>query len=122
MELQIPEIRAWYARFASHRTFVRLDGRGSGLSERAIDSYSVDSLVLDLEAVVDALGLERFALLAQMNSGLAAITYAARHPEKVDALILWCAYTKGSEFFEDTGTRFLRDAVNRDLHMLPATP
>ena len=63
MELQIPEIRDWYARFAEHRTFVRLDGRGSGMSEREISEYSAESLVLDLEAVVDALGLDRFALI-----------------------------------------------------------
>ena len=89
-------MRDWYERFAAHRTFIRFDGRGTGLSEREITEYSVESLVLDLEAVVEALGLERFTLLGQMNSGLAAITYAARHPERLDALILWCAYTRGS--------------------------
>jgi class 3 adenylate cyclase len=116
-ELQIPEIRNWYERFASQRTFVRFDGRGTGLSEREIADYSTESLVRDLEAVVDALGLDRLTLMGQMNSGLAAITYAARHPDKVEALILWCAYTRGSEFFEDSGTLFLRDALSRDWGM-----
>jgi len=117
MELQIPEIRNWYERFAAHRTFVRLDGRGTGLSEREIAEYSVESLVLDLEAVVEALALDHFTLIGQMNSGLAAITYAAQHAEQVDALILWCAYTRGSEFFDDSGTLFLRDALTRDWGM-----
>jgi len=117
MELQIPEMRSWYERFAAHRTFVRLDGRGTGLSERDIAEYSVESLVLDLKAVVEAIGLDRFTLIGQMNSGLAAITYAARHVEHVEALILWCAYTRGSEFFDDSGTLFLRDALSRDWGM-----
>ena len=117
MELQIPEVRSWYERFAAHRTFVRLDGRGTGLSEREISTYSVESLVVDLEAVVEALGLDRFTLLGQMNSGLAAISYAAHHPEQVDALVLWCAYARGDEFFDDSGTLFLRDAIGRDWGM-----
>ena len=114
MEFQIPEIRTWYERFAGQRTFIRIDGRGTGLSEREISEYSVDSLVLDLEAVSKSLGLDHFTVLGQVNSGLAAITYAARHPEQVDALILWCAYARGSEFFDDSGTLFLRDALTRD--------
>ena len=117
MELQIPEIRTWYERFAAQRTFVRLDGRGTGLSEREIAEYSVESLVLDLEAVIEALELDHFTLIGQVNSGLAAIAYAARHAEQVDALILWCAYTRGSEFFDDSGTLFLRDALSRDWGM-----
>ena len=43
----------------------------------------------DLETVVDALGLERFPLLGISQGGPIAITYAARHPERVSHLVVY---------------------------------
>jgi pimeloyl-ACP methyl ester carboxylesterase len=45
--------------------------------------------VRDLEAVVDALKLKRFALYGISAGGPAAIAYAARHPQRVTRLVLW---------------------------------
>ena len=64
LEWQFPERRAWYARLSQARMLIRHDGRGSGLSEREVNDFSLDSQILDLEAVVDHLGLERFAIFA----------------------------------------------------------
>ena len=68
--------------------FVRYDGRGTGLSDRAVDDFSIDARVSDLEAVVDALGLETFGILAISAGGQAAIAYTAKHPERVTRLVL----------------------------------
>jgi class 3 adenylate cyclase len=46
--------------------------------------------VLDLEAVVDQLGLERLDLLGSLPTGPVAVAYAARHPDRISHLILWC--------------------------------
>ena len=78
------------------RRLVRYDGRGTGLSQREVSDYSLDAWVLDLEAVVDRLGLERFALYGPSGSGPVAIAYAARHPERVQHLILWAAWARSS--------------------------
>jgi class 3 adenylate cyclase len=121
MEWRLPEIRRWYERFAERHQLVRFDARGTGLSERELRVYSLDDLVMDLEAVVDRLKLSRFTLLGAINSGLPAIAYAARHPQRVPRLILWCAYARGSEFFDDTGTQALRIVLNRDWHMFTET-
>jgi pimeloyl-ACP methyl ester carboxylesterase len=51
-------------------------------------------LVRDLETVVDALGLDRFALLGIPQGGAVAAAYAARHPERVSHLILYGAYAR----------------------------
>jgi class 3 adenylate cyclase len=59
--------------------------------------YSLDAQVLDLEAVVDRLDLDRFALLAIIDGGPAAITYAARHAERVSHLALWCSWARYSD-------------------------
>src|SRR3990172_5628600 len=74
---------------ARNHLFVRYDGRGMGLSDRDISHFSLEAKVADLEAVVDALELERFALLGTSEGGPTAIAYAARHPERVTHLILY---------------------------------
>jgi len=94
LEWQYPEFRRWYECLAEQRKLVRYDHRGSGLSERDVTDYSLDALVLDLKAVLDRLGLERFALLGPSQSGPVAVAYAARHPERVSHLILWCSWAR----------------------------
>jgi class 3 adenylate cyclase len=100
LEWQWPENRRWYERLAENTKLVRYDVRGSGLSERNVSDFSLDAHVLDLEAVVDRLGLERFVLFGYNNSGPVAVAYAARHPERVSHLILWCTFARGSDYFQ----------------------
>jgi pimeloyl-ACP methyl ester carboxylesterase len=49
----------------------------------------------DLETVVDAAGLARFALLGMSQGGAIAIAYAARHPARVERMVLYGAYARG---------------------------
>ena len=99
VEWQVPEFRVWYERLARKRMLVQYDCRGTGLSERGVDDYSLDAMVRDLEAVADCLELPSFTLWGSVNFGPVAIAYAARHPERVSQLILWCTYARGSDFF-----------------------
>jgi len=94
LEWQWPEWRRWYEGLARRRKVVRYDGRGGGLSDRDVADFSLEARVLDLEAVVDRLGLERFVLLAAGTVGPTAIAYAVRHPPRVSHLLLWCAYAR----------------------------
>jgi len=89
MEWQFPQWRRWYESLAQRRKVVRYDCRGAGLSDRDVSDFSLDAYALDLEAVVDRLGLESFVLLSPIHSGPVAIAYAARHPERVSYLVLW---------------------------------
>ena len=68
--------------------FVRLDPRGMGMSDREVDRITIDAWVSDLEAVVDRLELDQFVLGRSGFSGVIAITYATRHPERVSRLTL----------------------------------
>ena len=92
--LYVPECRRWYERLAQKRMLVRYDVRGTGWSEREVSDHSLEALVTDLEAVVDRLGLEDFALLGAADAGPVAIAYAARYPERVSRLILWCSWAR----------------------------
>ncbi|MDP2676002.1 MAG: adenylate/guanylate cyclase domain-containing protein [Dehalococcoidia bacterium] len=78
---------------ASHK-LVRYDGRGTGLSNRSVEGSTLEQWVSDLEAVVDAAGLQRFALLGISQGGPSAIVYALRHPERVSHLILYGSWAK----------------------------
>lgn len=89
-----PLWRHWLDGLADGRTLLRYDERGSGLSDRDVSRFSVEAWVEDLEAVVDAAGLERFSLLGLSNGGAVAIAYAVRHPERVSHLVLSGAFAQ----------------------------
>ena len=76
------------------RRLVRFDWRGTGLSDHDVGDVSAARRVADLEAVVDALGVEKVALFAWMMSGPPAIMYAASHPERVSHLILYGSFAR----------------------------
>ncbi len=78
----------------AHHLIVQYDGRGCGLSERGLRDYSLEPRVRDLEAVVDALKLKRFALRGYSAGGPATIAYAARHPERVTRVILMDTFAR----------------------------
>lgn len=80
---------------AENHTLIRYDERGTGLSDWDAKDLSFEAWVNDLEAVVDAAGLERFPLFAMSQAGAVAVAYAARYPEKVSHLILLGAYARG---------------------------
>ena len=81
----------WWRALSEGRLLVRYDERGCGLSDWAVDvsSFTLDAWVRDLETVADTLGLERFPLLGISQGGPIALTYAARHPERVSHLVVY---------------------------------
>jgi pimeloyl-ACP methyl ester carboxylesterase len=94
-DLQSPIWRHLYRALAKDHTLVRYDPRGNGLSDRTVDEISFDAFVRDLEAVVDASGMTRFALLGISQGCAVAIAYAVRHPDRVSHLILYGGYALG---------------------------
>ena len=87
--------RHWLKGLSENNTLVRYDERGCGLSDWNVDNFDLDSWVMDLETVVDEMGLERFPLLGISQGASIAIEYTVRHPEKVSGLILYGGYTRG---------------------------
>jgi pimeloyl-ACP methyl ester carboxylesterase len=56
---------------------------------------SPETMLHDLEAVVDALALERFALLGISGGAATSIAYTVRHPHRVSKLVLFGGYAQG---------------------------
>jgi len=85
---------------AGGRRVVTFDFLGFGASDKpAGASYSFPQQLADLEAVVEALGLERIVPVAHDSSGLASINFALDHPDRVDSVIMLnSAYAEDSTF------------------------
>ena len=92
---QSPIWAPFFSRLAERYKLIRYDGRGNGLADRDVKDISLRGFEIDLETVVDALKLKRFALLGLSQGGAAAISYAVKHPERVSHLILYGAYAQG---------------------------
>jgi pimeloyl-ACP methyl ester carboxylesterase/DNA-binding CsgD family transcriptional regulator len=90
-----PIWRHWLQRLGESHTVVRYDERGCGLSEAGAAELSVPTWVGDLEAVINAVGLDRFALLGVSQGAAIAVAYSARHPARVSDLVLYGGYARG---------------------------
>lgn len=88
----------FYNKLAANWTIAQLDPRGIGLSDRNVEDFSIDKRILDIEAVMDKLGVESAPLHTIGWSAPPAITMAVRTPERVSHLILDDAQVKIEEF------------------------
>lgn len=103
---------ALYRSIASQCQLIRYDGRGSGLSDRHVHDISFKAFEYDLEAVVEARNLEKYALLGISQGGSVAIAQAARYPERVSKLVLNGSFAlgrnkRGSTKDAETGDAYL---------------
>jgi class 3 adenylate cyclase/pimeloyl-ACP methyl ester carboxylesterase len=87
--------RPYYREMSRDNTFIRYDARGNGLSDRDVPDVCFEDFVSDLETVVDAAGLDRFALHGLSQGCAVSIAYAVRHPERVSHLVLLGGYAVG---------------------------
>ncbi len=102
-----PVWRHWLEGLGQDHTLIRHDERGCGLSDRDVTALSLDRWVADLETIVDAAGLDRFVLVGISQGAATAIAYAARHPDRVDKMVLYGGYVRG---------RSHRDGAQRQRH------
>jgi pimeloyl-ACP methyl ester carboxylesterase len=96
---------------ARRRRLIRYDERGAGLSDWDVADISMTAFVEDLESVVDAAGLDKFALLGISQGAAVSIEYAARHPERVTKLVLFGGYPAGWRINATPETIAEREAV-----------
>lgn len=73
------------------------DKHGCGQSDRDRKEYTLESELLDLETIIEHLGLRDFILFGSSMAGPISIAYTARYPERVTRLILYGAYSSGKK-------------------------
>ena len=94
-DFESPIWRYLYRELSRDHAFYRYDARGNGLSDREVPDVVFDNFVDDLETVVDAAGIDRFALLGISQGCAVSIAYAVRHPERVSHLVLLGGFAVG---------------------------
>jgi class 3 adenylate cyclase/pimeloyl-ACP methyl ester carboxylesterase len=85
---------------AQQSQIIWYDSRGCGLSDRQAVDFSLDSMIRDLSAVIDKLGIESIDMCAMWDGVPVAISYAANNPERVSSLVLVEAYSSGSDYLD----------------------
>ena len=80
-------------------TLVRYDRLGVGLSDREVrpEDFTLDAELDCLRALFDRLAVDRATLVGGSSGGCTAIAFAARHPERVEGLVLYGAYARGAD-------------------------
>lgn len=91
---EAPAIRRFNERLASFARLILFDPRGTGLSERTREPYSLDQHARDALAVLDAVGSERAALFTYAQGGLPAVKLAAEHPQRIGALVMYASMAR----------------------------
>ncbi len=100
----------WAEELARRHRYVVYDSRGCGLSDRQVRDLSLEVFVADLEAIVDGLALDRFALLGISMGAPVAVAYAARHPERVSRLVLHGGFHRSYLSSKNPDPRVLEEA------------
>ena len=87
-----------FERLASFSRLIVFDPRGSGVSDPlpTMSARTWEQVTEDMRAVLAAAKSERPAIYAQVDGGLAAILFAATHPDRVASLVLWNCYARAT--------------------------
>ena len=102
----LPEFKAFMEQLSTFCRMLLFDKAGVGLSDPVPQVRTLDDRAAEIEAVMDAVGFGRAALIGVSEGGPAAMVFAATRPERTRALILTGSYS----FFGFTGW----DDVERD--------
>jgi len=88
------EVGRFSERLATFARVIAFDKRGTGLSDRGVGTPTIEERMDDVRAVMDAVGSERAALLGISEGGPMSLVFAATHPERTHALVLWGAFAR----------------------------
>jgi DNA-binding CsgD family transcriptional regulator/pimeloyl-ACP methyl ester carboxylesterase len=119
----VPAWHKWDQRLAEHHQLILFDPLGVGFSDQAATGrpFQLESQLTDLRAVIERLGLEEVALLAAQHAGPVAVTYAARYPERVSQLVLWCSYSSAVEYFGESRSEVVHQVLDKDWELFTET-
>lgn len=107
-----PRFRAFVEALGRHRTVVRYDAPGTGVSaDGAASAATVDGEAAALAAVVEAAGAPSVDLFAASSGAPVGIAFAAAHPERVERLVLYGGYASGGSIAAARNRKAMVDLV-----------
>jgi class 3 adenylate cyclase len=112
-----PRVAGFFERIARFSRLILLDRRGTGLSDPISSTTTLEDQMEDVTAVLDAVGSEQAALFAQSEGAAMAALYAATHPERTRALILYAGMARvtGAPGYDWPGTPEERELRIADI-------
>jgi pimeloyl-ACP methyl ester carboxylesterase/DNA-binding CsgD family transcriptional regulator len=113
-EWRSPVLRRAFTGLGENLRFIQFDGRGTGRSQRDVSDLSLEAYLGDIDAVVDAAGVESVVLLGFYASAPHAIAWAARNPDRVRGLILFGGATGHGVTMQAPSMRALLSLIERD--------
>ncbi|HEY6679846.1 MAG TPA: adenylate/guanylate cyclase domain-containing protein [Actinomycetota bacterium] len=84
-----PSLASFLTRLASFSRLILMDRRGSGLSDRFEDAPPAETMLRDLEVVLDEVGSPKTTLFGLWDGAVTSVLFAATHPERVSSLVLF---------------------------------
>lgn len=93
---QSPAASSFLRRLASFSRLILFDKRGTGMSDRGSQVFTLEQRMHDVRAILDEVGSDRAALFGVSEGGPMSLLYAATYPERTSALILYGSYAKRS--------------------------
>jgi class 3 adenylate cyclase/pimeloyl-ACP methyl ester carboxylesterase len=91
-----PSRARFYRRLASFSRLILFDKRGTGLSDRASQVFTLEQRMEDMLAVMDAAACDRAVLFGISEGGPMSILFAATYPDRTEALIMYGSYARRS--------------------------
>jgi len=91
---ELPLAERFWERIGSFARVIAFDKRGMGLSDREAGAYTLENVVDDALAVLDACDVERAAIFGVSEGGSAATMMAAAHPDRVSAMVQYGTYAR----------------------------
>jgi pimeloyl-ACP methyl ester carboxylesterase len=91
-----PDYSAFFRRLASFCRVVLFDKRGTGMSDRGSQNFTLEQRMHDVQAILDAVGCEQAALFGVSEGGPMSLLYAATYPQRTSALVIYGSYAKRS--------------------------
>jgi len=85
---------AFFQRLASFCRLILFDKRGTGMSDRGSQIFTLEQRMHDVQAVLDAVDSERATLFGISEGGPMSLLYSATYPERTSALVLYGSYAK----------------------------
>jgi pimeloyl-ACP methyl ester carboxylesterase len=90
----LPAAQRFWDRMGSFARVILFDKRGMGLSDRDAGAYTLENVVDDALAVLDALDVPKSAIFGISEGGSAATMLAAAHPDRVSAMVQYGTYAR----------------------------
>jgi class 3 adenylate cyclase len=111
-----PSYAQFLQKLASFSRLILFDKRGTGLSDRITGIPTLEQRMDDVRAVMDAAGSKKAALFGVSEGGSMSVLFAATHPERTSALVLYGSIAKGWLVDDESGALTKEQDQESDDH------